>query len=105
MKISSETTIEKYNIVFEKINEIKGSNYIALQGNFLVYDDEKNIVTRLKPENRFYPIKKNFTLNSDNFSLKWQILTEFTSTVYSSSRPSTSKAIFSKIRPSQQNLS
>ena len=61
MKIGSETKIEKYNIVFEKINEIKGSNYVALQGNFLVYDDKKNIVTKLKPENRFYPIKNNFT--------------------------------------------
>ena len=35
MKINDETQIEKYNIVFEKINEIKGPNYIALQGNFL----------------------------------------------------------------------
>jgi cytochrome c-type biogenesis protein CcmF len=61
MKINSVTKIKKYNIVFEKINEIKGSNYVALQGNFLVYDDEKNIVTKLKPENRFYPIKNNFT--------------------------------------------
>ena len=61
MKIGSETKIEKYNIVFEKINEIKGSNYVALQGNFLVYDNKKNIVTKLKPENRFYLIKNNFT--------------------------------------------
>ena len=61
MKIGSETKIEKYNIVFEKINEIKGSNYVALQGNFSVYDDKKNIVTKLKPENRFYLIKNNFT--------------------------------------------
>jgi cytochrome c-type biogenesis protein CcmF len=61
MKIGSEIKIEKYNIVFEKINEIKGSNYVALQGNFLVYNDQKNIVTKLKPENRFYPVKNNFT--------------------------------------------
>ena len=61
MKIGSETKIEKYNIVFEKINEIKRSNYVALQGKFLVYDDKKNIVTKLKPENRFYLIKNNFT--------------------------------------------
>ena len=32
-----------------------------MQGNFLVYDDKKNFVTKLKPENRFYPIKNNFT--------------------------------------------
>ena len=61
MKINDKTKIEKYNIVFEKINEIKGSNYVALQGNFLVYDEKKNIITKLKPENRFYPIKNNFT--------------------------------------------
>jgi len=61
MKIGSEVKIEKYNIVFEKINEIKGSNYVALRGNFLVYNNEKKIVTKLKPENRFYPVKNNFT--------------------------------------------
>ena len=61
MKISSEVKIEEYNVIFEKINEIKGPNYIALQGIFLVYDDKKNIITKLKPENRFYPIKNNFT--------------------------------------------
>jgi cytochrome c-type biogenesis protein CcmF len=61
MKIGSEVKIEKYNIIFEKINEIKGSNYVALRGNFLVYNNEKNIVTKLKPENRFYPIKNSFT--------------------------------------------
>jgi len=61
MKISEETKIEKYNIIFEKINEIKISNYVALQGDFLVFDDKRNIVTKLKPENRFYPTTNNFT--------------------------------------------
>ena len=61
MKINDETKIEKYNIVFEKIDEIEGPNYIALQGNFLVYEDKRNIITKLKPENRFYPITNNFT--------------------------------------------
>ena len=61
MKIDDETKIEKYNIVFKKIDEIIGSNYVALQGNFLVYDEKKNIITKLKPENRFYPITNNFT--------------------------------------------
>ena len=32
-----------------------------MQGNFLIYDDQKKIVTKLKPENRFYPITNNFT--------------------------------------------
>ena len=61
MKIDSETKIEKYNVVFEQINEIRGANYVALQGNFLIYDEEKNIIAKLKPENRFYPVTKNFT--------------------------------------------
>ena len=61
MKINSEIKIKKYNIVFKEINEIRGPNYVALKGNFLVYDEKKNIITKLKPENRFYPITNNFT--------------------------------------------
>ena len=61
MKINDETKIEKYNIVFNKIDEIKESNYVALQGKFLIYDEEKNIIAKLKPEYRFYPITNNFT--------------------------------------------
>ena len=61
MKIEGETKIKKYNIVFKKIDEIRGPNYVALQGNFLVFDKKKNIITKLKPENRFYPITNNFT--------------------------------------------
>ena len=61
MKINNEIKIEKYTIFLEKIDEIKGTNYVAIQGNFLVYDDDKKLVTKLKPENRFYPITANFT--------------------------------------------
>ena len=61
MKINEEIKIEKYNIVFNKINEISGPNYIAIQGDFLVYDKKRKIITTLKPENRFYPIENNFT--------------------------------------------
>ena len=61
MHIEDQTEIEKYTIVFEKIDEIKKDNYVALEGNFLVYDEEKNIITKLKPQNRFYPITNNFT--------------------------------------------
>ena len=61
MKIGNETNIQEYNIIFKEINEIKGPNYLALQGNFFVYDKNKNIITKLKPENRFYPITNNFT--------------------------------------------
>ena len=61
MNIKNEIKTEKYNIVFEKIKEVKRENYIALQGNFLVYDHEKVFITKLKPENRYYPITGNFT--------------------------------------------
>ncbi len=61
MKINDETKIEKYNIVFDKINEINGPNYLAIQGNFLIYDQNKKVVTKLKPENRYYPITNIFT--------------------------------------------
>ena len=61
MKISGETKIEKYNIIFDKIDEVTGPNYVAIKGSFLVYDNKKSIVTKLKPENRYYPITNIFT--------------------------------------------
>ena len=61
MKINNEIKIKKYNIIFKEINEIRGPNYVALKGNFLVYDEKKIIITKLKPEYRFYPITNNFT--------------------------------------------
>ena len=61
MKTKNQTSINKYKIVFDSISEIKGPNYLALRGNFSVYDNENNIITTLKPENRFYPITENFT--------------------------------------------
>jgi len=44
MKIDEKTKIEKYTIVFNKIEEIRRSNYIALQGNFLVFDKKKKLL-------------------------------------------------------------
>ena len=38
-----------------------GPNYVAIKVSFLVYDKTKNIITKLQPENRFYPIENNFT--------------------------------------------
>ncbi len=61
MQIKDSTKIENYNILFEKIDEINESNYLAIRGSFLVYDNKKNLITKLKPENRFYPITNNFT--------------------------------------------
>ena len=61
MKINNEIKINNYNIIFNQINEIKGPNFVALEGNFLVYNNEKTLITTLKPQNRFYPITGNFT--------------------------------------------
>jgi cytochrome c-type biogenesis protein CcmF len=61
MKVNDETEIHNYNIVFKEINKIAGPNYLALQGNFLIYNKKKNIIAELKPENRFYPVANNST--------------------------------------------
>ena len=61
MKINNEIKIKEYNIIFKEINQIKGQNYVALRGNFIIYDDKKSIIAKLNPENRFYPITKIFT--------------------------------------------
>ena len=61
MKIENQTNIKNYTIFFEKIDEIKGPNYLAIQGNFLVYNKSKKIITKLKPENRYYPVTNSFT--------------------------------------------
>tara|TARA_B100002051_G_C16416772_1_gene477383 strand:- start:80 stop:538 length:459 start_codon:yes stop_codon:yes gene_type:complete len=61
MKVNDETAIKKHTIILKEINEVKAVNYVALRGNFLVYDTNKKLVTKLKPENRFYLITNNFT--------------------------------------------
>ena len=61
IKINDEIQINNYRVVFSKISELKGPNYLAIKGNFFVYDNNKNLITTLKPENRFYPITGNFT--------------------------------------------
>jgi cytochrome c-type biogenesis protein CcmF len=61
MKINDETIIQNYSIVFKEIKEVAGKNYIALQGNFLIYNKKKHVVTKLNPENRFYPVTNNST--------------------------------------------
>jgi len=61
LKIGTSTQINKYNIIFKEINEVKGPNYLAIKANFTVYDKNKNFITDLKPENRYYPISNIFT--------------------------------------------
>ena len=61
MKVNDETTIHNYNIIFKQIKEVVEKNYIALQGNFWIYNKKNNIITKLNPENRFYPVTNNST--------------------------------------------
>ena len=57
MKINDNVAINNYNIVLKEVNQIKIKNYLAVRGNFSVYDDAKNdILYNLTPEIRFYPI-------------------------------------------------
>ena len=61
MKLNDEVTIHNYTIIFKEVNKIAGPNYFALQGNFWIYNEKKEIITELKPENRFYPVAQNST--------------------------------------------
>ena len=61
MKLNDETIIHNYNIIFKEIKEVVGKNYIAIQGNFWIYNKKNNIITKLNPENRFYPVTNNST--------------------------------------------
>ena len=61
MKVNDETIIHNYNIIFKEIKEVMEKNYIALQGNFWIYNKKKSIITKLNPENRFYPVTNNST--------------------------------------------
>ena len=61
MKLKNETKINEYQVIFNKINEVKGPNYLALRGDFVIYNKEKKIIAKLQPENRFYPVTGNFT--------------------------------------------
>ena len=61
MKINDEISIDKYKVKFNKIEEISAQNYVAISGNFVVSDNKKNVITKLNPENRFYPITGIFT--------------------------------------------
>ena len=61
MSINNEVQLNQYNIIFKKVTEVRGPNYLAIQGVFEVYDNKKNMVAILRPENRFYPITNIFT--------------------------------------------
>jgi cytochrome c-type biogenesis protein CcmF len=61
MNISNEIKVKNYNIIFKQIEEVTKKNYVAIRGNFLVKNDKNKIVTKLEPENRYYPITNIFT--------------------------------------------
>ena len=61
LKINTSTQINKYNIIFKEINEVRGANYLAIKANFIIYDKNKNFITNLEPENRYYPVSNIFT--------------------------------------------
>jgi len=61
MKVNDETIVHNYKIIFKEIKEVVGKNYIALQGDFWIYNNKKSIITKLNPENRFYPVTNNST--------------------------------------------
>ena len=61
LQVNNSTQINQYNIFFKEIYEVKGPNYVAIKGNFTVYDKKKNFITKLEPENRYYPITNIFT--------------------------------------------
>ena len=61
MQINDILIIKKYNILLKEVKEISGPNYVAIVGKFIIYDKKKNLITKLEPENRYYPITNNFT--------------------------------------------
>ena len=60
MKLNNQVIMKDYTILFNEMNEIKGKNYFAIQGNFLV-NKNKNMITNLKPEKRLYPVTNIIT--------------------------------------------
>lgn len=57
MRVGETTTAGGYSFTFAGLKEIKGPNYIAMQGTFEVTRDLKRI-TVMKPEKRFFLVQK-----------------------------------------------
>ena len=57
MNVGETATIGGYAFRFEGVREIKGPNYTAGQGMFVVTKDGRP-VTEMYPEKRFYPVQK-----------------------------------------------
>ena len=61
MKVSDQINIKDYRIVFTDINKKTGQNYISIQGQFTIYNQNNDIIKILEPENRFYITTNNST--------------------------------------------
>ncbi|MES2677840.1 MAG: heme lyase CcmF/NrfE family subunit [Pseudomonadota bacterium] len=64
MKFGDQTKIASYEINFQNIEYLKGKNYLARQGNFLISQNNK-IITTLKPQSRYYPENDQTTTEAD----------------------------------------
>ena len=64
MKFGDQTNIAGYEIEFQNIEYLKGKNYLARQGNFLVRQNNQ-IATTLKPQSRYYPENDQTTTEAD----------------------------------------
>jgi cytochrome c-type biogenesis protein CcmF len=56
MEINDVAKVDDLVFVFKGTKEVKGPNYIASQGTFIINSDDKKIGT-LYPEKRFYPVQ------------------------------------------------
>ncbi len=56
MEINDVAKVDDLAFVFKGTKEVKGPNYIASQGTFIINSDDKTIGT-LYPEKRFYPVQ------------------------------------------------
>lgn len=66
LKIGDKLEISGYQIIFNNISYIKGSNYIGRIGKFEVFKNDKKI-TNLNPSLNYYPISNQTTNESSTF--------------------------------------
>lgn len=66
LKIGDKLEISGYQIIFNNISYIKGSNYIGRVGKFEIFKNNKKI-TNLNPSLNYYPISNQTTNESSTF--------------------------------------
>lgn len=72
MKFGDKTNIGNYEIEFQNVEYLTGKNYVARQGNFKIFKNDKKITT-LKPQSRYYPENDQTTTEA---SIKHFILSD-----------------------------